>query len=98
MDLKQQEIDQFLEGDHIARIATVRPDGRPHISPVWYLWSEETLFFETEKSTVKARNLRENPNIAITVDVSEGGLRLKYVILEGKIEFIEDQDEVKQIH
>ena len=97
MELSQSEINEFLDGVYIARVATTRPDGRPHIAPVWYLWDDDTLYFESESRTVKTRNLRLNPNIAISVDVTAGGLRLKYVILEGRVEFIENVEEVKKI-
>ena len=97
MKLSQSEINEFLDGVHIARVATTRPDGRPHIAPVWYLWEDDTLYFESESRTVKTRNLRLNPNIAISIDVTAGGLRLKYVILEGRVEFIENLQEVKKL-
>ena len=88
MKLSQSEINAFLDGVHIARVATTRPDGRPHIAPVWYLWEDNTFYFESESRTVKVENLKKNPNIAIVVDITTGGLRLKYVILEGRAEFI----------
>ena len=97
MKLARSDINKFLDGVHIARVATTRPDGRPHIAPVWYLWDKGCIYFETESETVKANNLRANPNIAITVDATAGGLRLKYVILEGRAELIDDLDTVKMI-
>jgi PPOX class probable F420-dependent enzyme len=97
MAMTQAEIDNFLQEVHLARVATVRPDGRPHVVPVWYLWEEGHLFFETARKAVKANNLRTNPHIAITVDVTAGGLRLKYVILEGQAAFIEERRTVRQI-
>jgi PPOX class probable F420-dependent enzyme len=97
MDMTQTEIDNFLQGVHLARVATVRPDGRPHVAPVWYLWEDGTLYFETARTAVKANNLRANPNIAITVDVEEGGLRLRYVILEGQATLIEDSPTARQM-
>lgn len=97
MAMSQAEIDAFLNEVHLARVATVRPDGRPHVAPIWYLWQDGKFYFETGLQAVKAQNLRSNPNIAITVDVTAGGLRLKYVILEGKAELIEDPDTVRRI-
>jgi hypothetical protein len=95
--ISRSEINTFLDGVHIARVATVRPDGRPHIAPVWYIWEDNTFYFESEGRTVKVENLKRNPNIAIAVDITAGGLDLKYVILEGRAEFIEELEEVKEI-
>jgi PPOX class probable F420-dependent enzyme len=97
MAMSKAEIDAFLNGVHLARVATVRPDGRPHVAPVWYLWEDGCFYFETSHSAVKANNLRSNPNIAITVDISEGGLRLRYVILEGQATLIENKGTVKRL-
>ena len=97
MAMSKAEIDAFLNSVHLARVATVRPDGRPHVVPVWYLWEDGCFYFETSRSAVKANNLRSNPNIAITVDITEGGLRLRYVILEGQATLIENKDTVKKL-
>jgi PPOX class probable F420-dependent enzyme len=97
MAMSLSEIDAFLNGVHLARVSTVRPDGRPHVAPVWYLWEDGCFYFETSHNAVKANNLRNNPNIAIAVDVTEGGLRLKYVILEGQVTLIEDRVTVRKL-
>ena len=97
MAMSKAEIDAFLNGVHLARVATVRPDGRPHVVPVWYLWEDGCFYIETSRSAVKADNLRSNPNIAITVDITEGGLRLRYVILEGQATLIENKATVKKL-
>lgn len=39
-------------------VATVRPDGRPHLTPVWGLWVEGAFYFGSGPRTRKARNLR----------------------------------------
>lgn len=88
--LSRSEIDTFLDGRLLARIATVRPDGRPHIAPMWYWWDGTSMYMETPPNSVKANNLRANANCAITVDITEGGLRFKSVILEGRAELLED--------
>lgn len=47
-------------------LATVRPDGRPHIVPVGPAWVDGTLYFTTGQNTVKGRNLAENPNCSLS--------------------------------
>ena len=97
MTMTQSEIDTFLSGVYLARVATVRADDRPHVVPVWYLWEDGILYFETARTSVKVKNLQANSNIAITVDVTAGGLRLRYVIMEGQAEFIEDADSARAL-
>ena len=89
--MSKVEIDTFLALPSLARIATVRPDGRPHIAPMWFWWDGSSIFMETGPDFVKTRNLRANPRAAISVDITEGGLRFKGVILEGTVELLEDR-------
>ena len=94
---KPDDIDSFLGGVHIARMATVREDGRPHIAPIWYMWKDGAIYMETGHDTVKAKNLRHDPRCAISVDVTGGGMRNRYIIIEGEAEFIEDAEQVQKI-
>ncbi len=67
-------------------VATVRPDGRPHLTPVWGLWVDGALFFGSGPQTRKARNLSENPNVAVRPEVED------VVIVEGMAEVLTDPD------
>ena len=63
------QVYSFLEaGIRTAKIATVMPDGRPHVVPVWFCVADDTLVFSTASRSVKARNLRRDPHVALTVD------------------------------
>lgn len=63
------EVRSFLTaGTRTAKLATVRPDGRPHVVPVWFCLDGDLLVFSTSSASVKARNLLANPRFAATVD------------------------------
>ena len=50
-------------------IATVTPDGRPHVVPVWGILFEGDLFLETGSPlTRKNRNLAQNRNVVVHLD------------------------------
>ena len=53
-------------GPHTHWLATVRPDGRPHVTAVGAAWSEGTFYFTSGNSTRKSKNLAENPHCVIT--------------------------------
>lgn len=64
-----EEIKDFLLArPHTAKLATVRPDGRPHVAPVWFDLDGNDILFTTWHTTVKAANLRHDPHVAICVD------------------------------
>ena len=67
-----------LRESHNYWLATVRPDGRPHLMPVWGVWLDGGFFFSTAASSRKARNLRSDPRCALSV---EDGVEA--VVLEG---------------
>jgi general stress protein 26 len=46
-------------------LTTVRPDGRPHVMPIWGLWIGNAFYFSTGKTSIKARNLASNPNCVL---------------------------------
>jgi PPOX class probable F420-dependent enzyme len=59
-------------------LATTRPDGRPHVAPVWGLWLDGAFYFSTDPASRKARNLARQPAIAVHLESGDD-----VVILEG---------------
>jgi PPOX class probable F420-dependent enzyme len=49
-------------------LATVRPDGRPHLAPVWFVHVDGTLWVGTGAASVKVRNLRTQPRATIALE------------------------------
>lgn len=49
-------------------LATVRPDGRPHLVPIWFVTVEGRCYICTGPTSVKARNLRANPNVVLALE------------------------------
>jgi PPOX class probable F420-dependent enzyme len=56
-----------LEGNPIAHVATVLPDGAPHSVPVWIGTHNDHVVIMTGPGSQKARNLRRDPRIAISL-------------------------------
>ena len=49
-------------------LATTRPDGRPHVMPVWCVWDGAALWFSTGLRSRKARNLLADPRCVLTTE------------------------------
>ncbi|RPJ50767.1 MAG: pyridoxamine 5'-phosphate oxidase [Acidobacteria bacterium] len=72
-----------LEEARILWMATVRPDGRPHLVPVWFVFADGRLYCCIEPTSVKARNLLASPQASVALE--EG----KHPIIgEGRAEFL----------
>jgi len=69
-------------------LATTRPDGRPHVTPIWGVWVGGALYFDGLPTTRWARNLAANPAIAIHLESGED-----VVILEGAAEEVTTDEE-----
>ncbi|HVF14291.1 MAG TPA: pyridoxamine 5'-phosphate oxidase family protein [Acidimicrobiales bacterium] len=68
-------------------LATVCPDGRPHVMPVWAVWDAGCLWFSSSLGSRKARNLDADQRVTVTTDNT-----LEPVVLEGIAERMVDLD------
>ena len=73
-----------LTRSHDYWVATVRPDGRPHVMPVWGVWLDDALWFSSSHESRKARNLAGNPACTNTTDNA-----YEPVVLEGTAELVQ---------
>ncbi len=73
--------DFLLTGTRTGKLASVRPDGRPHAAPVWFLLDGEDIICTTWHESVKARNIRHNPQVSFVVD--DETPPFAFVIVEG---------------
>ena len=56
-----------LDGPNIAHVATVLPDGGPHVVPTWVATRGDRIVFLTGPGSRKARNLERDPRVALSV-------------------------------
>lgn len=78
-------------------LSTVRPDGRPHVTPLTAVWHGDAIWFTTGPGERKAENLRHNPACILTTggsDLADGALD---VVLEGVAEQITDEVELQLV-
>ncbi len=65
---RAEDRDRRLLQERNIWMATVRPDGRPHLVPVWFVWTEGKLYVCIEPESVKARNLAGNSNVSLALE------------------------------
>ena len=61
------DVRRVLEGTPIAHLASVLPDGSPHCVPLWIDTYDDRVVLLTSPSSRKARNLRHDPRLAISI-------------------------------
>ena len=65
------EVAERLSGARTYWLGTTARSGAPHAAPVWGAVAAGTLYFYTERSTVKARNLAADPRVVIHLESGE---------------------------
>ena len=80
----QPRVEERLRSDEMVWLTTVRPDGRPHNIPVWFLWESATILIFSQPNSQKIRNLRQNQSVTLALDDTKKGV----VILEGTAELL----------
>ena len=81
----------LLESTALAHVATIGPNGGPHVNPVWFGWDGDLISFSQTKSRQKLRNLQKDNRISLSIVDPVNPYR--YLEVRGKaIEVIEDPD------
>jgi PPOX class probable F420-dependent enzyme len=81
----------LLTGTRTGKLAVVRKNGTPHVTPVWFLVDDnDDLVFTTFANTVKGRSLLRTRTFSLCVD--DQTPPFSYVMLECRIRSIDDQD------
>ena len=87
--LDTTQIDQLLKEPIISIITTMRPDGTPHMTPVWHLIHGDKIIVGVEERSVKANNVRNNPTVALCVAANESPQR--WALVNGTAELTHNQ-------
>ncbi len=63
----------LLNGRHVATLATQRADGSIHLAAIWFLYDDGILYFPTNSSSQKARNVARTPTASAMIDTRVPG-------------------------
>src|ERR1700756_4194637 len=90
--MSDDEIVEFVEQNRVATMATLGPDGMPHLVAMWYAVIDGQIWFETKAKSQKAVNLRRNGRISVLIESGHTYDTLKGVSFEGHAEIVDDAD------
>lgn len=86
--MTQQELEEYLRRPLVVTFTTIRPDGSPHVTPIWYEYDGGKFYCWVGADTIKARNVRRNPRVALCIATHDHPY--SYVIAEGTCEISQD--------
>jgi PPOX class probable F420-dependent enzyme len=90
--MSPDEVAAFLERSRTATVASVGPDGMPHLVAMWYGLIGGAVYIETKSKSQKAVNLRRDPRMVFMVEAGDSYDTLRGVSLEGDCTIIEEAD------
>ena len=89
--MTEAEIAALLAAARKVQLATINPDGTPHLVTMFYALIDERIAFWTYRTSQKARNLARDPRLACLVEDGEDYFELRGVQVTGTVRRIEDQ-------
>ncbi len=79
-----------MTGTRTGKLAVTRKDGRPHVTPVWFVLDGDDIMLTTYGPGIKGRVLRRDPRVSLCVDDQEPPY--SFVVIEGEATISEDQE------
>ena len=95
--LTEEEVASFLGDRMKVQVATVGPDGSPHLTTLFYVLDRGRIAFWTYGASQKILNLRRDPRITCLVEDGEDYFELRGVSIRGRATLVEDYDEVRAL-
>ena len=83
-----QQIDTFLRRPLVITFTTLRTNGSPHTSPIWYEYDSGKLYCWVIANSITVRNVRADPRVALCI--ATNGEPHEYVLAEGTCEVVRD--------
>jgi PPOX class probable F420-dependent enzyme len=80
-------LDRFLSQEEVVWLSTVRPDGTPHLVPIWFTWDGTALLVFSKPHAQKVRNLRANPVAMLAL--GEPDEDFDVALSEARVELVE---------
>lgn len=90
-----EAIRRFLEEPHIAVLATLTPAGRPHATPVWFVYTDGHILVNTTRGRQKLRNMESHPDVALCIVDRANPYR--YVQVQGRVVDFDTQNAARDI-
>ena len=94
IQMTDDEVAAFVESSRTATMATVGPNGMPHLVAMWFGVIEGRIWFETKAKAQKVKNLERNPQLSVMIEDGFTYDSLRGVSLEGTGVIVDDPDEL----
>lgn len=92
--MAEAEIADFVTRSRTGTMATIGPDGQPHLVAMWYAVLDGDIWLETKVKSQKVVNLKRNPRVSFLIEDGMSYDQLRGVTFEGVAEIHDDPDTI----
>jgi PPOX class probable F420-dependent enzyme len=75
-----------IQNAYFAWLTTVRADGMPQPTPVWYIWDNNTILLYTIPTSQKAKNIKHHNKVSLNFNVDHEGEHFFVLMGEAEID------------
>ena len=91
------EAAEFLAAERTVQVASIGPDGTPHLVPMWFAVIDGRIAFWTFAKSQKTLNLRRDPRLTCLVEAGDSYGELRGVSITGRAEIVDDYETVFEV-
>jgi len=95
--MTEQEVARFLEQGRTLSVATINPDGAPHLVAMWYALIDGKICMWMYAKSQKALNLRRDPRITCMMEAGATYGELRGVQMRGQATLVEEVARVRRL-
>jgi PPOX class probable F420-dependent enzyme len=95
--MSDAELDALLAEERVVTCATIGPQGRPHLMPLWFVMDGKTIVSWTFAKSQKAKNLERLPQATLQVEAGRAYQELRGAMFECDVELVRDLAAVTRI-
>src|SRR5579871_3620018 len=93
--MSSEERGEFLGGQRVVTCATIGPNGRPHLMPLWYVVDGDAIVCWTYAASQKVKNLERLAQATLQVEAGAEYSELRGVMMECDVELIREPERVR---
>ena len=90
IQMSDEELRDFLDEEKVVTCATIGPNRRPHLVPLWYVVDDGGLRGWTYAKSQKAKNLERDPHATLQIEAGVAYEELRGVMMECDVELVRD--------
>jgi PPOX class probable F420-dependent enzyme len=93
--IPESYLDLLQQKPAFAHLATIREDGTPQVTPVWFDYDGEFLYVDSAEGRLKDRNIRRDPRV--TLEIQDPANPYRYIEIRGVVEVVTKDGAVEMI-